>query len=423
MKKRGFVDVDWGISLGIFLIYLAWFFIFISPFFETRQEIHPLETLVKQGLEQEIYWEVSAIPLIIDTGAGLLDQAVVVDFGFNYSRSNFTIDRDTYFDVDNEYSKLVLLGDFSRGKNKINIYTSNLTYENEIPYYDITSDYDYATTLNSSFEVELVNYTINKIYYNTTALESMNITVQGGVIPINESDYESSWLYSRYTHINEYYRLNTYVIALTKSIMMDFHPYISDNVNITAYIGLPRDYEKYYINNDNKGQFVANASGCINASWNYIDLYHDNYGITFTSNETMKIMVCYDNETIKMNISFPIKTGRFEIAVHDDDYNKTINKSLTIQKRWGLKEDIRGISYANMLRLSQKDYNTLKTEWDFPTVRDFSIFLKDTDNDNLLVYQQKEPALSDDVYVDDIYCQILYQNGSKTKCRLLIQTW
>ncbi len=64
--KKGSIHLDWVISIGIFLVYILFLFVFITPFYKppTQEGINTLDIL-EDNLRKEVYWNVTRMPVFI----------------------------------------------------------------------------------------------------------------------------------------------------------------------------------------------------------------------------------------------------------------------------------------------------------------------------------------------------------------------
>ncbi len=68
--KKGAMHLDWVISIAIFLIYILFFFLFISPFYKSpTQEGVIMLDILEDNLREEIYWDITKMPIFIDCDA------------------------------------------------------------------------------------------------------------------------------------------------------------------------------------------------------------------------------------------------------------------------------------------------------------------------------------------------------------------
>ncbi|MAG50886.1 hypothetical protein CL621_04605 [archaeon] len=64
--KKGTIHLDWVISIGIFLLYILFFFVFITPFYkpDTQEGVNTLDIL-EDNLRKEVYWNITRMPIFI----------------------------------------------------------------------------------------------------------------------------------------------------------------------------------------------------------------------------------------------------------------------------------------------------------------------------------------------------------------------
>ena len=130
MQKRGVSQVDWVISLAIFLLYIAWFFIFIRPL-AVQNNVPNLVDSLKSKIHEDAYWTVLDYPIIIESNFSLSKEPIVAGIDFINQSDYFIINRSFFFVAD----KLFFLDNVSPGTDVESILNSNETYE---PYRQIT---------------------------------------------------------------------------------------------------------------------------------------------------------------------------------------------------------------------------------------------------------------------------------------------
>lgn len=67
LKKKGLNQIDWVISLAIFLLYIAWFFIFLKPQIQKSSDFAPLGRDVKENFKNDIYYSADKYPLFFNS--------------------------------------------------------------------------------------------------------------------------------------------------------------------------------------------------------------------------------------------------------------------------------------------------------------------------------------------------------------------
>ena len=110
--KKGSSHVDWAISLALFLLYLAWFFILIRPAYIGQGEDVSLSSIENRFLDQTS-WTVQKIPLFVSSNNDDPAAPVMVTLPFSWNESNVTMD-EAFSIYDNS---LFFVPELSQGKN------------------------------------------------------------------------------------------------------------------------------------------------------------------------------------------------------------------------------------------------------------------------------------------------------------------
>jgi hypothetical protein len=66
MNKKGLSYVDWAISFGLFIVYLLTIFILIKPEVINSYDEDFLNSIIKQGLEEDVYIDITTYPIFLD---------------------------------------------------------------------------------------------------------------------------------------------------------------------------------------------------------------------------------------------------------------------------------------------------------------------------------------------------------------------
>jgi hypothetical protein len=97
--KRASTNVDWVISLGIFLTYILFLFIFLKPGIHKVYQEESLFTLLEQNIYSEANHTLDIIPLYItSTGPGCFK--VECEFPYDWDKSNTVIVDDNNQEID-----------------------------------------------------------------------------------------------------------------------------------------------------------------------------------------------------------------------------------------------------------------------------------------------------------------------------------
>ena len=96
--KKGASQIDWIISLAIFMLYLAWFFVFIIPTFTSIETLESSANALEQKFRKESYWNIDSIPLFVESLVTLNNEIIIIDpFLLPWRIEDTQLDQGTYF--------------------------------------------------------------------------------------------------------------------------------------------------------------------------------------------------------------------------------------------------------------------------------------------------------------------------------------
>jgi len=88
MQKRGTSQIDWIMSLALFLLYIGWFFVFISPQISLGANKDSLMIVLKDNFHDQFSWELDKFPVFIESEKSGL-YPIVFDYNPNNSDIRF----------------------------------------------------------------------------------------------------------------------------------------------------------------------------------------------------------------------------------------------------------------------------------------------------------------------------------------------
>ncbi|HLD97205.1 MAG TPA: hypothetical protein VI934_02580, partial [Candidatus Nanoarchaeia archaeon] len=113
MSKKGVaIDIDWIISLGVFLVYLGVFFLMIRQLPERQSPAASLLGSVADGVAESAAWQVQRLPLVISSNVSGAEP-IITSFGYDWK--NFSFTDNTSFDISE--GKLIFAKQLKTGKN------------------------------------------------------------------------------------------------------------------------------------------------------------------------------------------------------------------------------------------------------------------------------------------------------------------
>ena len=125
--KKALSQVDWAISLSIFLLYIAWFFVFVKPLITPELDMSVMLDILEDGVRSEIDLDIYRVKVFIPDSVSLEREPVIIPFNRSWPQSSIAHTAD-YFAVDD--SKLFFVANMSN-TSFYDIYSSGLNGDDE----------------------------------------------------------------------------------------------------------------------------------------------------------------------------------------------------------------------------------------------------------------------------------------------------
>ncbi len=365
MKKRGATHVDWAVSLALFLLYIGWFFIFINPVFIKDNTQQALISTVEDNFKTEYRWTVRRLPLIIYPNVSNNYLPIIVNFNYNWTKNNTLLGNYLEFSLDN--SKLIFLGNVSNETRIFWLINSDENYTAKSYLKDLNANATVVTT-GKDLKVVFSNSIYESISYkDKVRLNKTELYVEDDEIEVNNN-------YTNITDSVAIYRISTqglnhtsYIFAknslIWNIIRLNMNGSYNFKINAELY-----DYENYYASNNYYGVVNYSAPGCKQFNNDYLNFYNSN-SISFIFNTTAVIRFCYANDTINLNMTFSLENETYyKIYLHEGNFSNISIREYAY--KFGAIEREKGLYLE---KINNINYDTIKTRWNYPSVRDFKM--------------------------------------------------
>ncbi|MFC1723746.1 hypothetical protein ACFL0V_06405 [Nanoarchaeota archaeon] len=358
-SKKGLSHVDWAISLSIFLLYLAWFFVFVKPQLMPPENVDVLLDILDEGVKDQVFEDLNRVQILLE-GDGE-DQVVIVPFTRDWAEDDIRISED-HFVLDR--GKMFFLANLS-DTNTVDVYYPHdamaLTTK---PGVVATEDH----VQYQSFRAEFEDYLVDQAYFRgAKRLHDMYIDVEEVEID-DDGSYENMELMARYER-SDIINHTTYVMAKNSGL----YNYVSsaDLQNHSVRIRMTLDnYTNYYFDDSRKGELTYyERVQCKYYESDYIDLYA-NTGISIRTDREITFILCTNRTKVLIGMEFDLgSTLRYDVVFHDGTYLEVES----VEPKMGTVETLNTISREKVLGLNNKDYDYLKTLFRYPDDRDFNV--------------------------------------------------
>ncbi len=355
LKKRGTVDVDWAISLAIFIIFLTLFFMFVFPMFNAKPPQSNVIGFVEEkfttpDLENGVAWTVSKLLVYVSsTNAGIYPVSLVLPYEFSTENSSFFDGRPLLIDE----NRIFFYHNLKNGS--LYLVSSNSTYFAQSgKSYDLTCSASGFQT--SGLDVSVLNELITQIdYLGETVASDFDY---GDLFTTSSTDFWDK------DFVCKYWRGGHSIYPMANStIIFNYRPSAAVNLKLTL---ANNHYHSYYDGTAHSIPYEDNTCKTLNT--NILDLY-DSDGIAFVSNE-MSVTMCYNNLTgEKLNLSLQL-SNPYKIVLHQGSALDYLNTRIEL----GAIEKLTGLSYEKLVQLNESrknNYDELKSEWGISAANDF----------------------------------------------------
>lgn len=418
MQKKGASQIDWIISLALFLIYVAWIFIFIRPNMNLGASKESLITILKTNFENENKWELAKYPLFVEYNLTGGRKPLMLDFPSN--------DTDIYFADGTPFvlwnNKLIFVTNLTTGMNAFWIIQgTNLV--SEFFTEGLNTEENMAATENLT--VYFDNSMPDTLIYRGTELvksSSYKINNEPVISPISNfsNDGFAAFFFSQSGNINHTSIIFAYSPEINNFIRLDQNGSYTLLMDSNLY-----DFSSYYSDNSNYGDFdYGTGPRSINYSYDYITLTGSKGSLSMYFDNDANFNFTFYNSTLRMKISIPIYDDyNYRFEFHEGNHNST--KRIYYTSEIGAVDHISGINLNNI----STNYSSLKSRWGFPVDRDFQISIYD--NSTAFHYLGPEPLYDigvfngngKNVYAEAQDLAALDDNGNYQAISLLYRIW
>ncbi|MEM3374084.1 MAG: hypothetical protein QXE31_02570 [Candidatus Woesearchaeota archaeon] len=326
-KKRAVSQLDWVMSLALFLLYLAWFFSFILPNLNFQKNKNTNLYILKENFITDFSYITTKTPLFIISNKTFNNKPIIIDFPYSY---NLFSEEDIIF----YENKLLLLTNITQ-KKIINFY-ENLNISKNNNFYNIQSDEE-KTSVN------------NMVVYFSNSLPKKIIYKQNSkILDINYKINSISFNPSNFSHEKDLflssYKAKTGNINFSTLIFSDNHEiyFLITNPETEKYeleLDLDLDnYASYYSDNLHFGNFsYSSEKQYIRFFSDKITLYNNNDKLTLFI-ENSQFNITNFNDTLKINIKTEINNSLFKISFDSDPFNPLDINKKDYDYSFGIKE-------------------------------------------------------------------------------------
>ncbi len=409
MKKRGFSQIDWVISLGIFLLYIAWFFIFIRPL-AVQGGMPELVDDVREKLQEEAYWSVFRYPVMVDSEYSLTYAPVIINVDFENHSNLFMVNRSFFL----HNNKLFFLGNLtSFDKSIFELINSGETYEEYSQVTDLAVGSSSATT--EGFAVNLENNLIEDVDFGGIKIFDYSLYSGNSKVEPSTTNFSNEHIAGVYPISEQNLNISTIIFAYNSGIYMLFQG--DSSVSQTFELD---NYESYYFSSEFDGD-VHYPGNCYEDESQMIQFYANSSVLLIWLDKEANISFCSHNTLITLNIDFETAGGVMQkIIFYEGSHTNFPRYTEPYSVALGLPEETTAFSMTELQRLNVTGYSRLKSRW---MLGDFRVVIFNATNEEQVVSFGGNAYDKATVYAQKTRDFILDKYGSLTDIIVNVQSW
>ena len=406
MNKRGDSQIDWVISMGIFILYLAWFFIFIRPYMLQEQTPNSVQ-MVRGNFEKDAYWTVEKIPIIVNSQKYLYREPIIVDISQKYDESNSHMQNSAFIVRNN---RLFFIGDVNLS-GIFYLVSSNESYMMYNQITDLTATEQYATV--TDFNADFENSMLKSAFYFGIKIRSFLVNINGQQVNASNTSFSNKKIAAEYSLNTEALNMETYVFAYNPRIYMFF----STNKSIYQDFELD-EYLGYLFDSSDTGE-IHYPGECHDKNKDRLLFYDNSSNILFLFDKNVSFKFCSKNTSIELEINFD-NSAEERIIFFRGDYNNYTDYINNYYAEAGVSEQITLPSLAKIQSLAAADYSSLKYGWG---IADFRILVKNSSNEQIISEIGPQPYEKATVYAEEARNYLLDRYGNLQDIKISCQSW
>ena len=366
-SKKGLSHVDWAMSLAIFLLYLAWFFIFVKPLFGPSQNMDVLLNILQDGFEDEVFQDVSRIRVFVAGSTSNAYEPIIIPFDHSWPAAQMSHSAD-YFELDSD--KMFFLANLSNS-TMFSIYYPHKALRAR-PIWPVIADEEHVSS--GSFSAYFTEYLLDHVFFDSEQrLSGFSVEVDETALDDEGSFFNSTFM-AKYQRSGDSISLTSYLFTDNSRVYSYVIP--SDRRNHSVVIDfVTYNYTDFYIDPISNGEIrYGIGPNCKYYTTDFLDLYGPSSGLllTFSRNISMRLCSNETNPTVRLEFdSYVGEEDNFNIIFHDGSVNEV--KAYPLQPVVGVTETMRTLSAKQVSLLKNRDYDYLKQLFNYPKDRQFNV--------------------------------------------------
>lgn len=412
-SKRGVLQLDWVISLALFLLFIAFTFMIISPKTDVFIDEKAALNNIKYSFIEDYEFDASFLPIFIETQRRGIEPII---FPMQYNLTNVMLEDETpysYLDSD-----LIFLSNITSDYTVKKLVSSSFGADKNYASNKMMLDFLNNVSLVSSQMLE-VHYYKNDlkqiIYLDEARVKNFSIKKSTGEdIDFPNKKILNSSQSNVYVSKNNFFVFKQYTFYNLPRVYYYFNTSSEFDFSFNIYT-----YDKFYYPVQ-LGNLLLNETWCLNVTTDYFDFSNDENTITIKTEPTL-ISTCMDNKDYaKVTIRNP-KYVEMHFSKNNLSENYNSTKDLSVFS--GVLYKISGVSETLLNNLSNKTIEETRQRYFIPETIDFQVVMTDIDYTPIFSYGVPDPSKDKNVFIKRWHDYLIYENGTRKLVLMGAKVW
>lgn len=432
--KRAMGDqVDWAISLAIFIVFTFWFFIVLRHYTHSDARLESEVNIIEERFKNSVSFEFFQTPMFVISERNLSNVPILVRNPLPKGNFTYTLNQGIYSLFDDE--NIFFMTNITMGVNPFLIKRSENEYQMPYPGDFLYKSGDTVSVDSKSFHVRYPSNILKEIFFqDKQQIFDFNFTIDGQYSDVVSTGFEDKTAFIKHNASTDWFLYRSYVFAENSYVLnlLDVAPRFGSNLTLTLKFEIPR-YETYYIDSIVPYNLLI-TSECVVISSEILDLIsEDAKGITFIFDREVEFRICDESSVLGEKIMLyldliylPSEVStrtNFVLYSHNESYASTRGNIITPNDmRYGARERFKGISHSKLLVLTDKTPSQLLELWNLSDDVEFSIEVQTKENNVLFNFETSNPGVTD-VFSRTFTDYLIDQYGEREFVFVNIKIW
>lgn len=429
-KKAMANQIDWAISMAIFLLFIIWFFIIIQQYIPLQARLESDILTIEERFKENISFTYMEVPFYITAEQALSDVPVIVNNPVNWT--NYIFNNNIYATRDG--TKIFFIADVKQGSNVVFMKSSQRTYQPQQPNNFIANISESVLIDSKLFNPRFQDSVLKDVYFNSTRfIEQISFSMNGEELTSTAGSSLKKDIFYKAQSLYDWFTVTSYVFSDNSFVTSFFDIYegLSENATfaITATMPMMTDYATDIFSTSE----LNFDNGCISQTSDILNLIDSTGSITYIFDQDINFTICdvsnVSTEKISVEAAFDYDAASgsesipFMIFANEDTYADAFSEIVTVDDlSVGTVTSFTGISKTALNNLALLSESELYSMFNISTSKSFAIDVFNSNNTAIFSFSSGIDDAAD-VFSRSFSDYLVDAEGNKERVLIHIKVW